>query len=816
MAKLNDSLDDAKKKVAQLVKDLEKITKKPAPTFDLDNIKQANAAISTLESAINSAVIKADELEEGFGGISEAIGAALEEMDKTNSAANRTIKAMRGISSITEDLKNDQSGLVTLSLRELTNKKDKLAALTEEAKSQAEIVANGETEFGLSYKKLGLDKNNNQLYGAALKQRLKSQGVTMKEFKSIQSIIAANQNNLLVLNEANEKLKERVEKEKGIQKKLGITGGILKGINKIPILGDIFEADEAVGAMEDHLRDGGSAVGALGKGFKNIGSQILGGVLNPANALLASITLMITEIGAADKRAGDMAKSMNMSYGAAQKVQKELTDIAATSGDSALNTKRLDETLTSVNKSLGTNGKMAEGDLKTFTKLREQAGMTNEEIMGMQKYSMVMGGSLKKNTVNFQAQAKALSMSKGVSLNTKDLMADIGKISSRTKLSIEGGAEGLAEAAVNAKLMGGNMAQVESIADSLLDFESSIEKEMSAELLLGKELNFEKARTAALNNDMATVASEITKQAGTAAEFGKMNRIQQEAIAAAMGMSADQMGDMLFEQEAIKSIGGKLNEEEQRAFDLAKEKYGVEEASRMLKSKAQGEGLQGLLDQQSAQEEFQQALDKMKELFVTIAQEILPAIKLAMTPILFIVEAIATGIQMFVKGLKDGNPLAMVLAGILGAMALPMLVTAVGAIFSTLSMIPFGIGIPIALAAVAGMYSMATKAKSVKDAAIDPKGGIMMSGEKGSIQLDKEDSVIAGTNLFGGKKGGSSQQPQQPQGGTDMTAVINAINTLASRPISVQIDGKEVIKATTEQNPNETGNAIGVNNYELQ
>ena len=96
----------------------------------------------------------------------------------------------------------------------------------------------------------------------------------------------------------------------------------------------------------------------------------------------------------------------------------------------------------------------------------------------MQKFSMVMGGDLESNVVNFQAQAKALSMSKGSAVNVKQLMADMSKVSNRTKMSIEGGAEGLAKAAVNAKLMGGNLDQVASIADSLLNFEQSIEKEL--------------------------------------------------------------------------------------------------------------------------------------------------------------------------------------------------------------------------------------------------------------------------------------------------------------------------------------------------
>ena len=629
------------------------------------------------------------------------------------------------------------------------------------------------------------------------------------------------------LDEYKKGLQGVLDTNKKTNKELGFAaqavGGIDKAMQKLglPPLG-IASALEETKKLGQEAARSGKKFNALGTFIGKIGKN-LAKSLTPINVLTAAMTVLVSVGKKVDKQTGDFAKSMNLSYNEALGVRKELTEIGRTSAsittfgffgqDPALNTRALAETLGSINKSLGTTGKLSEGDLKTFTKLREQAGMSNEEIMGMQKFSMVMGGSLEKNTVNFQAQAKALSMSKGTAVNVKSLMADMGKVSSRTKLSIEGGAEGLATAAVNAKLMGGNLDQVASIADSLLNFESSISNELEAELLLGTDINLEKARTAALNNDMATVAAEITKQAGTAAEFGAMNRIQQEGLAKAMGMSADQMGDMLFEQEALKSIGQSLNEEEQKAFDTAKKKYGVEEASRMLKSKAQGEGLEGLLDQQSAQEEFNMAIEKAKEVFVTIAQDILPAIKLAMTPILFIIQAISEGIQVFIKGLKDGNPLAVALAGIMAGMAIPLLISAVGAIMSTFAMIPLGIGIPLGIAAVAGMYSMATKAKSVKDGVIDPKGGIMMSGEKGSIQLDKDDSVVAGTNLFGGKKGGSSQPTQ---GGGDMSTVINAINALASRPINVSIDGDKIITATTDQKPNETGGAIRKNSYQVQ
>ena len=72
---------------------------------------------------------------------------------------------------------------------------------------------------------------------------------------------------------------------------------------------------------------------------------------------------------------------------------------------------------------------------------------------------------------------------------------------------------------------------------------------MEAQVLTGKDLNLTRAREAALNNDNATLAQEITKNVGSTAEYLKLNRIQQEAIASSVGMTRDGLADVLKNQE---------------------------------------------------------------------------------------------------------------------------------------------------------------------------------------------------------------------------------------------------------------------------
>ena len=145
-------------------------------------------------------------------------------------------------------------------------------------------------------------------------------------------------------------------------------------------------------------------------------------------------------------------------------------------------------------------------------------------------------------------------------------------------------------------------------------------------------------------------------------------------------------------------------------------------------AKVGDESLAKQLETQSNAEKMEETMNRVREIFVSLAEEILPVISAILTPIAFVIESMAAGIQLFVNSLKEGNPLAIALAGVLGLMALPAIVSAVGAIFTTFSMIPLGLGIPLAIATVAGMYSKLSAGKnkakaSMKDGMIGPGGG---------------------------------------------------------------------------------------------
>lgn len=392
-------------------------------------------------------------------------------------------------------------------------------------------------------------------------------------------------------------------------------------------LKNLLEAKNAITAKNKGLSDSNKKYKVLSAGVKSLGKSLVSNLLDPMFLLTSTITFIVDAFKSLDAGAGDLAKNMNITYSEALNVREELTGMANASYDTSVNTKGLQEALMGVNSELGTNGMLSEETLVTMTKLNKQAGISMKTQSGLFKISANTGKTYKDTFQTFQASAKLESKRLGVAINTKQLMDEVANMSAATQMSIEGGVDGLARQAAQVKALGLSFSKLEGIADNLLQFETSIENELQAELLLGRNLNLEKARQLALNNDLAGVARELAAQGITSAKFADMNRIQQEAAAKAMGMNRDAMAEMLRDQDAMKAVGGSLNKEEMAAYEAAKKKHGAEKAAQMLK---EGQ-LDQMVAQQSLAEKFNDSIVKLQEIFQTVVVALSPILEIFMS-----------------------------------------------------------------------------------------------------------------------------------------------------------------------------------------
>ena len=96
----------------------------------------------------------------------------------------------------------------------------------------------------------------------------------------------------------------------------------------------------------------------------------------------------------------------------------------------------------------------------------------------------------------------------------------------------------------------------------MLDFQSSLNAEIEAGIMLGRDVNLQKARELALSGKVDELAVEITKQVGSQAEFEKMNVLQKQSLARALGMEVGQLSKIVSNQDKVRTLGEAISEQE--------------------------------------------------------------------------------------------------------------------------------------------------------------------------------------------------------------------------------------------------------------
>jgi len=354
-------------------------------------------------------------------------------------------------------------------------------------------------------------------------------------------------------------------------------------------------------------------------GFKALGPMILKS-LGPIGLLISLISNLVSAIIASDKATGELARNLNISYRSALKVRDEFFRIATAAGDNYVLTEGIQKSNEAITKQLGIQQKiMSSGLLVSMTKLRERAGFTNDELLGAVNLQLSSKKTLDEITTEILGQTKLTSLQNNVNIDQKEVLRDISKISKATTLSLGKNPSALADAVTQARALGMTLSQIESISENLLNFESSLTNELKAELLLGRNINLERARLFAINNNIAGVAKEISSQIGNSADFAKMNVLQQKALAEAVGMNREELAKTLFVQENITATTDDEIIKQKFLLRQLTDKYGIEEARRRVGE----ESLDTLMNQVSVTDDFNAMLNKLKEIFVGIAPTIL-------------------------------------------------------------------------------------------------------------------------------------------------------------------------------------------------
>ena len=386
---------------------------------------------------------------------------------------------------------------------------------------------------------------------------------------------------------------------KKIENAFGLTGKSLSTINKL-LGGAIPDLEEIRKKTQERLtlleKQGKLQDGLLGKlqGFRIQLGQV-GKALS--NNLLDPIVLATSAFTFSDQTT-QLQRELGLTESQAENLKVQFRETAAALGDAAVNALTVQKAALTINQALG-------GFAFTFdtpglqqltgeaAKFQEKLGASNEEVAGLTQSALVTGKGFEQIQLEVLGITNQLKSQTGIRLNEAQLLKEASSVTGQIRAQLGGSVVEIGKALAVTKSFGMELKDVKDVSRSLLDFESSISAELEAELLTGKQLNLERARLLALTGDIEGLSREINSQIGDFSDFSNMNVIQQEKIAAAFGMSSDQLSDILLKEANIEELKQKAIANNDKVTLAA-------------------------LEQRTLQQDFNDAVTKLKQIFVDI------------------------------------------------------------------------------------------------------------------------------------------------------------------------------------------------------
>ena len=457
------------------------------------------------------------------------------ELSRQRSIQAESAAEYRKMDSIARQLQDTTMGISKLSSEELAKLGEKNKNHIKELQYQAERLAR---------QKMGIKFDG--IINQATIDRFKFLGkLTVQEEAILRAAADKYEIERDITKEVEAQYTKRLAFEKQVNKSLGVSGAIIGGIDavmsKLGMNSGIFK--EAIQESKRAMQEAAEQAALNGTHISRTSVLMKG--LSPlakgfGKALFDPLTII--------------TKVLDTYF----KINKASVDAIHLTGQNAVNAASLGanyasavdylETLNELTKKTGMNAQniFSEKVIGQAAALKTTMGLTADEAGGLATMSQTSGKSVDGMVDSIVATTSAFNGANRAAVSQGVVLKEVANTSDSIKLSLGNNPEALTKAAAAATRLGLSLQDVDNIASSLTDFQSSISNELEAELLTGKDLNLEKARELALNNDLEGVSKELFKNSSDIAEFGKMNRIQQEAYAKSLGMTKDQLAKMAY------------------------------------------------------------------------------------------------------------------------------------------------------------------------------------------------------------------------------------------------------------------------------
>jgi hypothetical protein len=260
-----------------------------------------------------------DEMDDSFSNLRDTIKSISDELFIKINKISDAKKEYTSLLNIARQFQNNEEDISKLGDKQVKALKSKSEASLRDLKNAAERLAKEKGIVDINHTNLKFRKDLTEQESTLLSGLKENFQVEEKLVKQIQE---------------EDKLRDKVNK------KVGVTGVLLGGMSKIPIVGPLLKTNEALEAAKTKAKEGGNSFQAMGAAAKSMGGSLLTSLSDPlvSIGLLVKGFKMFLDLGfKADTEITNLSKSMASSKEEAEATRNRFVEIQ-NSGESLFET----------------------------------------------------------------------------------------------------------------------------------------------------------------------------------------------------------------------------------------------------------------------------------------------------------------------------------------------------------------------------------------------------------------------------------------------------------------------------------------------
>jgi hypothetical protein len=401
------------------------------------------------------------------------------------------------------------------------------------------------------------------------------------------------------------------------------------------------------GSFNKVLKSGGTFTKALtsgvGGGIRGLSvaaariAPMLAGPQAIVAAIVATLALGVIRMHQIEAAAEEFRKSTGLLNSQTKDVERQISKISAETRALGISMKEVAGYAASFYNAFHGTQRASDAVLTSMAVLNANFGIAVDD---QTKLNHLFQSSAHLNQEQAQyAIANTVEAAKLAKVAPTKVIADMAANSEAMYNYFHGSVEEMGAAAIQAAKMGTSITQMTSMADKLLNFETSLTDELNAGAILGKNFNLSIARSAAAAGDMPGMYEAVLDAVGNVGDITKLTKFEQDAIVQSTGMQVSELANGLHIREKFSH----LDKEAQAA--------GIEQLKNGKKlSDINEDDLKTLVKRQKGQKEMQGQIhalgDILKGMGDVFMDSFLPmgqAVIAFVTPIVKMIAALYSG-----------------------------------------------------------------------------------------------------------------------------------------------------------------------------